>query len=209
MTGSKTQSCPRLKMLLKLPLCFAHLFHVLIPSLAFKDHYVSLQKGLPGMKSKLSCLNGVGKETALAKNSRHTGFGHTRDDTKHCSATPVCGVNHSPPWTSGILEEHLPLSSTLNCSTCSRAWNQKQVRGDLIEKVCCGRVQDQTENIYLTVIKYLFKIEKPICWNAEALSFSCRVKEQLIIKYTFYELSTKLVMFSQSLAKHLYWKCCF
>lgn len=113
MTGSKTQSCPRLKMLLKLPLCFAHLFHVLIPSLAFKDHYVSLQKGLPGMKSKLSCLNGVGKETALAKNSRHTGFGHTRDDTKHCSATPVCGVNHSPPWTSGILEEHLPLSSTL------------------------------------------------------------------------------------------------
>lgn len=55
----------------------------------------------------------------------------------------------------------------------------------------------------LTVIKYLFKIETPICRNAEALSFSCRVKEQLIIKYTFYELSTKPVMFSQSLAKHL------
>lgn len=55
----------------------------------------------------------------------------------------------------------------------------------------------------LTVIKYLFKTAKPICWNAEALIFSCRAKEQLIIKSTFYKLSTKLVMFSQSLAKHL------
>lgn len=41
-TGSKTQSCPRLKMLLKLLLCFAHLFHVLIPSLAFKAKDVSV-----------------------------------------------------------------------------------------------------------------------------------------------------------------------
>lgn len=69
-----------------------------------------LRKGLPGMKSKLSCLDGVGKETALTKN--RTGFGHTSDNTKHCSATPMCCVNHSPPWTSGISEEQLPLSST-------------------------------------------------------------------------------------------------
>lgn len=69
-----------------------------------------LRKGLPGMESKLSCLGGVGKETALTKNS--TGSGHPSHDTKHCSATPVCCVNHSPPWTSGISEEQTPLSST-------------------------------------------------------------------------------------------------
>lgn len=69
-----------------------------------------LWKGLPGMKGKLPW---GGKERALVKKSRHTGFGHSRDDAKPCSATPVCGVNHSPPWTSGILEEHLLLSSTL------------------------------------------------------------------------------------------------
>lgn len=71
---------------------------LLCSSFPCADPFFSLQgpsreclwKGLPGVKSKLSCLDGVGKETALTKESQHTGFGHTRDDTKHWSATPVC-----------------------------------------------------------------------------------------------------------------------
>lgn len=50
---------------------------LLCSSFPCADPFFSLQgrsheclwKGLPGMKSKLSCLDGVGQETALAKSS--------------------------------------------------------------------------------------------------------------------------------------------
>lgn len=47
---------------------------LLCSSFPCADPFFSLQgpsrdEGLPGMKSKLSCLDGLGKETALAKNS--------------------------------------------------------------------------------------------------------------------------------------------
>lgn len=49
------------------------------------------------MKSELSCLYGVGKETALAKKGRHTRFEQARDATKRSrrAAWPVWGV-YSP-----------------------------------------------------------------------------------------------------------------
>lgn len=104
-------------------------------------------------------------------------------DDAVCSATPVRDINRS---ILGFRDSRRTTCTSpallLNCATGSSV--QKQIGADRTEKGCCGRVQDLTEKTP-AVIKYLSEIQNPVCWNAEALSFSCRVKEQLTIKIHF------------------------